>query len=168
MPRKHHESPQESVESVRERVADIYQSLHLLNFSTKPPVYSPDQAATPGLVYHALPGNSSIHIGHANSQNTPPHLRKWREGAAADFVVWFNRHQRGGVVSTPYYLGTTTGDITEPFIVTPKDEKRFRALTPSEGEDSRRWQAFVHIIEDAEALGLPKPPDESTVQKLTA
>ncbi|HET8709213.1 MAG TPA: hypothetical protein VFL85_02935 [Candidatus Saccharimonadales bacterium] len=161
MPHKqHHETRPASVESASERIAAIYQSLHLLKFSTKPPVFTPEQAATPGLVFHALPGNTSLHIGPANAQNTPPVLRHWRQGAQADFVLWFNRHQRNNIISTPYYLGQTTGDITEQIILTPKDPKRLRAITPDDGS---RWQNFMHIVEQAEALDIPKP-DQSSVE----
>lgn len=163
-----HEKTSETVASVTERVAKIYQSLHALKYSSTPPIYTAaEQKTTRELVYHALSGNTSLHMGPASDKNTPESLMKWRTGVQANFVLWFNRHQRGRIVTTPYYLGTTTGDIVQPFIATPKDAKRFHSLEPSEGGESRRWPNFVKIVEAVEELDLPKPSEQSDVE-LTA
>jgi hypothetical protein len=153
------------ITEVRDRIVQLYLSLHLLNFTTKPPIFSPDQAATPDIVYHALPNRTSIHIGQANAKNTPAALHNWHGGSRTDLILWHNRHQRNGTVTTPYYLGATIGDISTPFIVTPKDEKRFRLVSPNETENGR-WQSLMQIVLATDQLELPRPKPPRT--ELTA
>lgn len=165
--KSHHEKHPGSVESISRRVEAIYNSLHLINFSVKPPLYTPAQINTPDIVYHELLHGTSLHIGKANAKNVPSNVLAWRKDAEIKFVLWHNLRQRSGVISTPYYLAGYGKNNDSPFVLMPRNKTRVRDITPAPGEDNSRWLKFVKIINDAQELGLAKQQELLTSEKST-